>query len=203
MEPQEGERLNGDTTALNVEWNEVTFRVDGKPILKDISLEIAQGDRMVVTGPDGSGKSSFLKLFAGVESPSSGTIYVNQRDLSSIQINTYRAQLGMCLLEESPFEGSLRENLTFDNPEITSSEIIEVIEILGLKDFVKRLKYGLDTQIFPEGKQLSRSVSRKIVLARALLKKPKILLLQEPFEYCTSEETNGLIDFITDEKLRD
>lgn len=198
MESQEGERLEYSEKGLLVEWDQVGYQPNGKALLHDISLEIVPGDRLLVTGPSGSGKGLLMRLFAGVEAPTRGTIYVNQRNLSSIYINSYRAQIGLCLLEESPFEGSLRENLTFGNTQATTDEIMKVIELMGLTGFVKTLEFGLDTKLYPEGKMLSHVVSRKIILARALLKNPKILLLEEPFEFFDKEEADKLVGYLTD-----
>ncbi len=200
LEPQEGERLVKKEEGILVEWDEVVYQVNGTLLLEDISLEIAPKDRLLVLGSSGSGKGMLLRLLAGVEAPTQGTIYVNRRNLSSIFLNSYRAQIGLSLLEETPFEGSLRENLTFGNTEATVEEIMQVIDLMGLNNFVKKLKNGLDTKLYPEGKMLSHVVSRKIILARALLKKPKMLLLQEPFEFFDKEEITKLIDYLTDPK---
>lgn len=198
LEDQDAEKPKFET--LNIEFEDVSYKVPNrqKPILSDISLKINKESRILIYGESGSGKSTLLRLISGVNEPTSGNIYVNNQSISSLNLNQYRAQLGMSLTEETPFEGSIKDNLTLGNPEITDNNIFEVLENVGLMDFVKDQKDGLKTILYPDGKQMSHTVSKKLILARAILKKPKLIILEDALDRFNPTETNSIINYLTD-----
>jgi len=198
LEDQDAEKPIFDT--LKVELDHVSYAVPNrqKPILKDVSLTIKNDSRILIYGESGSGKSSLLRLISGINEPSSGNIYINNQSISSLNLNHYRSQLGMSLTEETPFEGSIKDNLTLGNPEITDKAIVEVLENVGLMDFIKDLPDGLKTILYPDGKQMSHTVSKKLILARAILKKPKLLILEDALDRFNPTETNAIISYLTD-----
>ena len=124
IENQEGE-IPTFNNALSVELDNASYKVPNReaPILKNIFLNIPPGARILISGESGSGKSTLLRLIAGVIEPTSGHVYVNNLSISSLNLNNYRAQLGLSLTEETPFEGSIRTNLTFGNTAITDDAI--------------------------------------------------------------------------------
>ncbi|WP_299551644.1 ATP-binding cassette domain-containing protein [Seonamhaeicola sp.] len=198
LENQEGETppyKNG----IHIELEDVSYEVSNrdKHILKHISLELNSKSRILVKGESGSGKSTLLRLISGVIEATSGNIYVNDMSIKSLKLNYYRSQLGLSLSDESPFEGSIRENLSFGNQDITDDNIYKVLEIVGLKNYVKELPNGLNTILYPDGKQLSYTLSKKIVLARAILKAPKILILEDALDRFNETETKSIIEFLT------
>lgn len=182
---------------MHIEWDEVGYEVDGTTVLSNISLEITQGDRILLKGPNGSGKSTVLSILAGILEPTKGSIFINNQRHTSISLNGYRAKLGLSLTEETPFEGTILENLTFGDPKIEEKKIIEILQIVGLAAFVKSLNQGLETTIYPEGRRLSHTISRKLVLARALLKDPQLLILNEPLDQFDPVEADRIIEYIT------
>ena len=198
LEDQDAEKPIFDT--LKVELDHVSYAVPNrqKPILKDVSLTIKNDSRILIYGESGSGKSSLLRLISGINEPSLGNIYINNQSISSLNLNHYRSQLGMSLTEETPFEGSIKDNLTLGNPEITDKAIVEVLENVGLMDFIKDLPDGLKTILYPDGKQMSHTVSKKLILARAILKKPKLLILEDALDRFNPTETNAIISYLTD-----
>lgn len=200
LEPQEGDVISSKNKTIKIELDQVSYSVPEKnsPILDDISLTIELKDRILIYGSHGSGKSSLLKLIAGINTPSKGNIYVNNISLSGIQLNEYRSLIGQSLPEESPFEGTIRENLTFGDESITDEDISFVLKKTMLVDFVKSQPNGLRTILYPEGQRLSRTVSKKIVLARSILKNPKVLLLKDPLEQFDTNEAKSIIEFLTD-----
>ncbi|MCD2258942.1 peptidase domain-containing ABC transporter [Psychroserpens luteolus] len=202
LEPQDGDLVSSENSILKVELDRVSYTVPEKPnpIIEDISLQIDPKDRILIHGSHGSGKSTLLKLIAGINKPSKGGIYVNDIALSGIKLNDYRSLVGQSLAEESPFEGSIRDNLTFGDETISQEEINTVLEQTNLVEFVKSQPNGLRTILYPEGKRLSSTVSKKIVLARSILKKPKLLLLKDPLEQFEQPEALKIIDFITDKR---
>ena len=184
---------------FNIELNKVTYSVPEKiePILKDISLKINIKSRILIFGESGSGKSTLLRLIASAIEATSGHIYVNNLSISSLKLNHYRAHLGISLTEETPFEGSIKTNLTVGNENITNDEIFTTLENVGLLDFIKEQPEGLETILYPDGKQMSHTVSKKIVLARAILKKPKVLILEDALDRFNLKETNSIINYLS------
>ncbi|WP_421808596.1 peptidase domain-containing ABC transporter [Flagellimonas sp.] len=167
-------------------------------ILNGLSISIEKKDRILITGANGSGKSTLLHLISGLIEPTRGSIYVNGVRLKSENLNHFRSKIGQSLKLETPFEGTLKENITFGNPEITKEDILWVMDVTGLSKVVKGMEDGIDTVIFPEGKQISYTVAKKIVLARSLVKKPKLLVLRDPLDQFDEEETTRIMDFLTD-----
>ncbi|MEL0642852.1 MULTISPECIES: peptidase domain-containing ABC transporter [Olleya] len=199
LESQDGEILNVKHNDFNIELDNVSYSVKDrkKPILQDVSLKINAKDRILIQGNSGSGKSSLLKLIAGVISPTNGSVYVCDKSLTSLNINSYRQHIGQTLVEETPFEGTLLQNITFGDTDITSQQLDWAIQNVGLKDFVKQLPNGLNTMIYPEGKGVSFTVSKKIMLARSIVKNPKLLMLKEPLDQFEAKEAQQLVDFLS------
>ncbi|MBE7661216.1 peptidase domain-containing ABC transporter [Tenacibaculum finnmarkense] len=198
IENQQGSTVS-DTKAFKIEIQNISYTIfkGERLILKDISFHIEPNDRILIQGESGAGKSSLIQLIAGITTPTAGNIFVNDLSIKSLQINNYRAYLGMSLSEENPFEGSIRENVTFGNTAISDDEIYTVFEIIGLTDFLKYQENGLETQLKPEGKHIGYTISKKIILARAIIKKPKLLILEDPLDQFEKKEAKKIIDFIT------
>lgn len=198
LENQEGEKPMFKDV-LDIELDSVSYLVPNreKPIIKNITLKINTKSRILILGESGSGKSTLLRLIAGVNQATSGYIYINNLSINSLNLNNYRAQLGLSLTEETPFEGSIKENLTFGNTNITDEEIFYTLEKVGLKDFIKEQQEGLNTILYPDGKQISHTISKKLVLARAILKKPKLLILEDALDRFNPTETNAIINYLT------
>lgn len=199
IENQFGENLEGGKS-FTIELKNVGYSVPNrnKRILENISFKIEPSDRVLIQGESGSGKSSLLQLIFGVVAPTHGYININNLSIESLNINKYRSDLGMVLSEESPFEGTIRENVTFGNPDITDEDIYRVFEKLGLSSFLMQQPKGLTTLIHPEGKQIPYFISSKILLARAILKRPKVLILEEPLKQFKIEESEKIFQFICD-----
>ncbi|TXG35220.1 peptidase domain-containing ABC transporter [Seonamhaeicola maritimus] len=184
---------------FQIELEKVAYEVDNrdKHILRDISLKITPSSRILIKGESGSGKSTLLRLIAGVIQATSGHIYVNDMSINSLHLNFYRSQLGLSLSDETPFEGSIRENLTFGNTNISDEKIYEVLNVVGLKAFIKEQSEGLNTMLYPDGRQMSYSLSKKIVLARAILKDPKVLILEDALDRFNRTETKAIVDYLS------
>ncbi|SIS86227.1 ABC-type bacteriocin/lantibiotic exporter, contains an N-terminal double-glycine peptidase domain [Zobellia uliginosa] len=199
LEDQEGTYPLDENEPLTVELNKVSFRTNSKDnILSDISLRIIPGSRQLIVGANGSGKSTLLRLIAGIIEPNEGTVYVNDFSLSGINSNHYRSFLGQSMTEESPFEGTILENITFGDQSISHKDLHWAMESVGLLQFVKEQPNGLDTIIHPEGQQIPYTVARKIVLARSIVRKPKLLLLNDPLNQFDEPEAQRLMTFLTD-----
>lgn len=197
LEPQNGDKPLSKETLLNVELNDVSYMgSNGKLILEDVSLTLESGKNYVIQGSQGSGKTTLLRLVAGIFEPQSGEVFVNNRSLKSIHLNHYRSYVGQSLNEETPFEGTLWENLTFGDTSLTEKDIQWALEHTGLLKFVKSQPKGLQTVLYPEGRQIPYTVAKKIVLARSIIRKPKLLILKDPLDHFSKEEALQLMQFL-------
>ena len=201
LESQDGEKpmfKNGVT----LELDEVSYRVENrkKGIINNVSLTLTPTSRILIQGESGAGKSSLLRLISGVIEPTEGNIYINNLSLASLHLNHYRSQLGLSLSDETPFEGSIRDNLVFGNRQVTDLVIFNALDTVGLNQFLKEQPNGLETVLYPEGKQMSYTIAKKIILARAIIKQPRIMILEDPLDQFNLEETTKIIRYLTDVK---
>ncbi|MFT5258025.1 MAG: ABC-type bacteriocin/lantibiotic exporter with double-glycine peptidase domain [Polaribacter sp.] len=201
LESQEGEKplfKNGVT----LELDDVSYSVENrkKAILNNISFTLTPTSRILIQGESGAGKSSLVRLISGIIEPTEGNIYINNLSLASLHLNHYRSQLGLSLSDETPFEGSIRDNLVFGNRQIEEAIIFEALDTVGLNQFLKEQPNGLETVLYPEGKQMSYTIAKKMILARAIIKQPKIMILEDPLDQFNLEETLKIIHYLTDAK---
>ncbi|MEO2061617.1 MAG: ATP-binding cassette domain-containing protein [Christiangramia sp.] len=201
LEDQEGEEPFAMGQPLTIELDSVDFKgFNDKKILKNLSLKIDPGERILIKGLNGAGKSTLLRLVAGLVHPSAGEIYVNDISLKSIRLNHYRALLGQSITEESPFEGTILENITLGDTSVSKQDVHWAMEKTGLLSFVKRQPKGVNTIIYPEGIQMPYSVSKKLILARSIVRKPALLILNDPLDQLDEEEENRILEFLFSEK---
>jgi ABC-type multidrug transport system fused ATPase/permease subunit len=154
-------------------------RVSSGRALARVSGRAKAGDRIRLVGENGSGKSTLLRILAGLERPQSGVVGVDGRDLSRCRLKTIRSAVALVGPDLPLMRGSLRRNLTYGRPGATASQIREVMEICDLEGFVKALPEGLDAHIGDGGSSLSTGQRHRVRLARALLRHPRLLLLDE------------------------
>lgn len=201
IESQSGAPVEIDKD-FKIELDHVTYSVPDRnlPILEDISFKVDAKSRILIKGASGSGKSTLIRIISGIFKPTSGRIFLNNTSISNLNLNSYRSHMGLILSDETPFEGTIKENLTLGDTSISASDIKHVLEIVGLNEYMREAELGLNTVIYPEGRQISFTVTKKIILARAILKKPELLILEEPLEHFEVEETKRIIKYLTDDK---
>jgi len=168
--------------------------------LKNVNLDIKNKQHIYIEGENGSGKTSLLKVLAGLIIPTSGNLFVNEHDVKHLNLATYRSLVGHSLLEELPFEGTIRENIKMNNPLISDHDIDDVLENLNLTDFVQHQTNGLSTIIGTEARHLPYTIAKKIMLARAIVTKPKFLVLKDPLVEFDQKEVKKILDFLFDEQ---
>lgn len=200
LEPQDGELVNWNSQYFSIELKNVSYQAStsGTAILEDISFTIPQGSRIYIPSISNSGKTTLLQLISGILEPSKGKIYVNNRDIKGINLNYYRSNIGHVFSTETPFEGTILENITFGDPSITSEDIDWVLEKTLLNDFIKTQPKGIHTKIYPRGQYIPASVSKKIILARSIVRRPQLLLLKDPLDQMDPEEADQILKFLTD-----
>lgn len=201
LELEEDTITKNDTCYTNIvlETENIKFKFPDskKEVLNAISIKIEQGEKIVLDGENGSGKTTLIRLLSGLIQPTSGSFYINDDTFRKINLKQYRSQIGSIIHSETPFEGTILENITFKDPTIPFEDIKWAIDGVQLSSFIKSLPKGLDTKIFPEGKQLSSSNAQKILLARSIIHRPKILFYEDPTDNMDEKVANEIIDFIT------
>lgn len=198
LEAQDGSDPFEAHTDVNIHIDSVSYITpEIGNILTDINLDINSQDRILVQGLSGSGKTTLLKLLSGVIEPSSGVLYINDMSFKGMRPNAYRSKIGQVLPEQSPFEGTILENIGFGNPEVTPERMSEVLRITGLQDFVRKQVNGLQTIIFPEGQEIPHTISKRLLLARAIVHEPKVLLLKDALEHFDAEEARKIMDYLS------
>lgn len=190
--------FNEDMSGLAYEFRNLSLQsIDKKyAILNNVNLQIREGEKVVLTGSSGAGKSTLLQVMAGLMEDYQGNVIVNKLPMDTLSLEKLRSMIGDSLSRQSIFHGTIRENITVGKEGVDETKLREVLEIVGLNDFVYRLKDDLETVLLPEGKNLNNSLISKIVLARSLCFTPKLLLLEEELNYLSKEESEKVFDFI-------
>ncbi len=193
----ESDDKNYNNITLETENMSLRFPDSKQKTLKEVSLKINQNERIILEGKNGSGKSTLIRVLSGLMQPTSGSLYINDDTFRKINLKQYRSQIGSVIYGESPFEGTIMENITFNDPNINTETLKWAIEGIELSDYIKSLPHGLDTIIYPEGKQISASNAQKILLARSIVHRPKILFYEDPTDTMDDEMANKIINFVT------
>ena len=168
---------------LSVRVDNLTFGYNAdNVILKNVSFNIEQGEKVCIMGADGAGKSTLLKLLTGSYPNFEGAILIDRIPVGNYSLSSLRAQTGVLLGRQSLFLGTLGENITMGNDDISSQEILDLAEKLGFQNLLEGLKDGFDTPTDPFGKRFSSNLIQKTLLLRALLHRPRLLLLEEPWQ---------------------
>lgn len=191
---------NQDEYSLEIKNIHFQYPNTDTPIIHDFSLQINPKDRVLIEGKNGSGKTTLLRILARILEPISGTILLNKVNFKRIALDEYRNQIGVITLDETPFNGTILENITCNDPNIKLKDVEEVLTKLKALDTIKMLPNGMHTHIFPEARQINSSIAQKIILARCLIKNPKILFLEEPVNKLENEKAIEIIDYLTSEE---
>ncbi|WP_074409321.1 ABC transporter ATP-binding protein [Aquimarina megaterium] len=169
------EHITGDIIFDNVSFS----YEEGKEVLHNISFKAPSGSVTALVGSSGSGKSTIAGLAATFLNPKSGTITIDNNDISKVKLHSYRRNLGVVLQDEFLFEGSIRENILFPNPGATEAQLQQAVKASYVNEFTDRFDDGLDTLIGERGVKLSGGQRQRIAIARAILANPKIIILDE------------------------
>ena len=202
IEKDQGDVQLTDYEDIHLQLRDVSLLYPGSETysLKDVNLDIGKKEHIYVEGESSSGKTTLLKILIGLILPTGGNLFVNNHDVKHLNLSTYRSLIGHSLLEELPFQGTIRENIKMNNPLISDSDISEVLEHLNLTEFVQNQPQGLSTVVGTEARHLPHTVAKKMMLARAVVTQPKILVLKDPLVEFDEKEIKKIADYLFDEK---
>ena len=179
-----------------LEFDHVAFKhqTASQNAINDISFKVKTGETIAFVGPSGSGKTTLMKLLVGLYRPQDGKILYNGMDENSIDFEDLRNQIGFVTQDTQLFSGSIRENLLFVNPAATEEDLEDVLNKASCQNLLVRAEKGLDTMIGEGGLKLSGGEKQRLSIARALLRKPKLLLF---------DEATSALDSLTEEEISD
>ncbi len=178
----------------NVEFKDIRFGYGKKEVLHGVSLEAKKGETVAIVGPTGSGKTTIVNLLMRFYDPNSGSIVIDGIDSININRRTLRDNIGMVLQDTWLFTGSIRENIRFSKPDATDEEIEQACKYANADEFISTLPNGYDTVIDEEADNISQGEKQLLTIARAILKDPKVLIL---------DEATSSIDTKTEKNIQD
>jgi ABC-type bacteriocin/lantibiotic exporter with double-glycine peptidase domain len=186
-------------TNIQLSAENLNYKFPDSPdhVLEKINLTINQPEKIYLDGTNGSGRTTLIRILAGLIEPTSGSLYINDDTYKAIDIQMYRTQISTIITGETPFEGTILQNITFNNPLISQEDLKWAIDSVKLGSYIKSLPKGLNTKILPEGKQLPSSIAQKILLARSIISKPKILFYEDALDKMDDDVAKEIIDFLT------
>jgi ATP-binding cassette subfamily B protein len=172
------EKVRGEFRFENVE-----FGYDGggeaKPVLRDVNLHVAPGETIGIVGASGSGKSTLASLVTGFHRPTSGRILLDGSDMNEIDLRTFRRHLAVVSQQTILFDGTLRENIVYGLRNVPERDLQAAIETANAREFIEQLPEGVNTELGTQGVQLSGGQRQRIAIARAMLRNPRVLILDE------------------------
>lgn len=189
----------------NLRFENVTFKHNSafKPALEGISFEVSRGETIAFVGPSGSGKTTLVKLLVGLYNPKEGTVYYNGHEASRVDFDELRLQLGFVTQDTQLFSGTIKENLLFVNPTATEEELHNVLDQAACQNLLARAENGIDTKIGEGGLKLSGGERQRLSIARALLRRPRLMVFDEAtsaLDSLTEEDISKTIQAISEQK---
>ena len=178
-----------------VEFSHVGFSYDGeRQILKDVNFRLDPGKSIAIVGPSGSGKSTIINLIPRLYDVNSGSVTFNGVDVRELDLEYLRKNVGIVSQETYLFNGTIRQNLQYANPEATEEDMINALKKANIYDFIQAQEKGLDTEVGNRGLKLSGGEKQRVSIARVLLKDPALLIF---------DEATSALDSISEAKIQE
>ncbi len=179
----------------HIKFEDVWFGYDAEHmVLKGVNLEIRPGECVAILGPTGSGKSSLIRLIPRFYDPTKGRVLVDGYDLRDVKLRSLRRQIAILSQEPYIFAGTIKDNILFGNPKASMEDVVRAAKAAKIHDFVASLPRGYDTPIGERGVTLSGGQRQRLALARALVRDPRILILDDPTSNLDAETERRLVE---------
>lgn len=178
----------------NVRFEGVSFQYEDKEILRGVNLELRRGVTTAILGPNGAGKSTITYLLLGLYRPSRGALFAEGIVYDELAIEALRGRIGAVMQDPLIFAGTVRENITYGMPDADAAQMEQASRLATAHDFISALPQGYDTPVGEDGKLLSGGQRQRIALARALLRKPALLILDEPTNHLDTASIANLLE---------
>lgn len=194
------ERDGGSAPAANegpaaVEIRELDFSYGSRPVVSKLSLKVDPGERLLITGPAGAGRTTLLELIQGLREPQAGFIAIDGQDLRDLRLGELRDQV-VCVHDPEIFAGSVLDNIRVTAPGLSTSRVDQTLESLGVLESIRALPEGLRTPLATDGAPLSDGLIAAIMLARAIVARPRLLLLDDAFVQLEGETRGRALDTV-------
>lgn len=193
------ESVEGAVSLTNVS---LTYPQQKEPTIRQVNLNVAAGEKIAIVGKIGSGKTSLLRLIAGLYDPTEGSVKIDQSDVSHMHPDDLRRHVGVVMQTPLLFSGTLKENLLIGNPDASDEQLTQVAKIAGVDEIASNLPDGYETVLAERGQQLSGGQRQAICIARAFIGDPRIIIMDEPSSAMDSGSEQKLL-FDLKERLKD
>lgn len=194
-EVEEGGAPMPPAAALGVRFDRVSFAYEpGRPVLEEVSFAISPGETVAIVGPSGAGKSTLAMLVARLIDPQAGTVRIGGVDARDADLRELRSRVAVLFQEPQLLDGTVAENIRIGRPDASDEEVVSAARTAGAHDFITRLSDGYATEIGSRGHTLSGGERQRLALARALVRKAPILVLDEPTASLDAATERSLID---------
>lgn len=189
--------LSEERSGLLVEGDKINYSYPNQqPVLQQVDFSFEPGQLICIQGKAGTGKSTLLRLLDGAFTDFTGSLQLNKIPIRNFDLNSLRSQIGILLHQHDIFQGTLWENITMGRPNVAIDHVVRLFEKVNLAPFFASLPMGFETELDPTGQRLPRQIIHKILLIRALIGNPRLLLLEEPWtgmDYGTKEKVIALL----------
>lgn len=188
-----------DSFAIAVDQLSHTYDDSNTESLKNISFSVPKNESLLITGPSSSGKSTLLRFISGIMQAEQGIIKYNDLPIQSLDFESIKQDIGFSLSNVEIFHGTILENISLNRPRATPENITDAIKIAGLNKYLSTTPMGLRKILDPEGRKVPRNIQNRILLARAIATKPRLLILEDPLDHVKRSEKKEILELLSHE----